>query len=319
MIDFRYHIVSIVAVFLALAVGIVLGAGPLKEDIGATLTTQVTQLRQDKADLRTQLDAAQQGVQKRDAYAALVAPSVVADRLVGKTVAVVVLPGADGGLVQRTAKTLTAGGGTLASKVTLDPSWADPDTQRQRTEAVTALASLVKVQPSLINSERLPGSVLAKALFDGPAAPGQHLPEESRKVLDGLRDAGLLSFTKDDVAPATAVVVIAGKVQGAKPEQTSRVTAYLDLLSMLSAEGQPVVLLSGGPVGGDPTKPDPLVSATRKGGGLSDTISSVDDGALPMGQSTLVLAMDQAFGGDQGHYGLGADATAVAPDLSGNR
>ena len=34
MIDFRYHLVSLVSVFLALAVGIVLGAGPLKDTIG---------------------------------------------------------------------------------------------------------------------------------------------------------------------------------------------------------------------------------------------------------------------------------------------
>ena len=34
VIDFRYHLVSIVSIFLALAVGIVLGAGPLKEDLG---------------------------------------------------------------------------------------------------------------------------------------------------------------------------------------------------------------------------------------------------------------------------------------------
>ena len=40
VIDFRYHLVSIVSIFLALAVGIVLGAGPLKEDIGNTLTSR---------------------------------------------------------------------------------------------------------------------------------------------------------------------------------------------------------------------------------------------------------------------------------------
>ena len=38
MIDFRYHLVSLVSVFLALAVGIVLGAGPLKEPIATGLT-----------------------------------------------------------------------------------------------------------------------------------------------------------------------------------------------------------------------------------------------------------------------------------------
>ena len=58
VIDFRYHLVSIVSIFLALAVGIVLGAGPLKEDLGNTLTSEVKNLRADKADLRTELDQA---------------------------------------------------------------------------------------------------------------------------------------------------------------------------------------------------------------------------------------------------------------------
>ena len=41
MIDFRYHVVSLVSVFLALAVGIVLGAGPLNEGISTGITDQV--------------------------------------------------------------------------------------------------------------------------------------------------------------------------------------------------------------------------------------------------------------------------------------
>ena len=47
MIDFRYHIVSIVSIFLALAVGIVLGAGPLQNQLGTTLTKQVSNLRKE--------------------------------------------------------------------------------------------------------------------------------------------------------------------------------------------------------------------------------------------------------------------------------
>jgi hypothetical protein len=38
MIDFRYHLVSLVSVFIALAVGIVLGAGPLKDPISEGLS-----------------------------------------------------------------------------------------------------------------------------------------------------------------------------------------------------------------------------------------------------------------------------------------
>lgn len=51
MIDFRYHLVSLVAVFLALAVGIILGAGPLADPIGDTLTGQVDKLREDRNQL----------------------------------------------------------------------------------------------------------------------------------------------------------------------------------------------------------------------------------------------------------------------------
>ncbi|MBF0972903.1 MAG: copper transporter, partial [Actinomyces graevenitzii] len=41
-IDFRYHLVSLIAVFMALAVGVVLGAGPLQGTLGSALSDQVT-------------------------------------------------------------------------------------------------------------------------------------------------------------------------------------------------------------------------------------------------------------------------------------
>ena len=55
MIDFRYHLVSIVAVFLALAVGIVLGSGPLDEQIQGALQTQTDDLRSQQNELRSQV------------------------------------------------------------------------------------------------------------------------------------------------------------------------------------------------------------------------------------------------------------------------
>ena len=51
MIDFRYHLVSIISVFLALAVGIVLGAGPLQANLGDQLSDQVAALRTEKQAL----------------------------------------------------------------------------------------------------------------------------------------------------------------------------------------------------------------------------------------------------------------------------
>ena len=95
MIDFRYHIVSIVSIFMALAVGIVLGAGPLKGSIGDTLTQEVTQLRDDRAALRTELDAARKGATARDDFTRDAATRLVGGVLTGSAVALVVLPSAD--------------------------------------------------------------------------------------------------------------------------------------------------------------------------------------------------------------------------------
>ena len=39
MINFRYHVVSIIGIFIALAVGVVLGAGPLQSRIQSGMST----------------------------------------------------------------------------------------------------------------------------------------------------------------------------------------------------------------------------------------------------------------------------------------
>ena len=53
MISFRYHIVTLVSVFLALAVGVALGGGPLKGEVDNTLVEQVKNDREIKAELQT--------------------------------------------------------------------------------------------------------------------------------------------------------------------------------------------------------------------------------------------------------------------------
>ena len=106
MIDFRYHLVSIVSIFLALAVGIVLGAGPLKGELGDTLNKEVAGLRQDKAELNSQLEEARAASEARDAYIAETNPTMLAGVLQDRRVALVVLPGSDAAVAEATAATL---------------------------------------------------------------------------------------------------------------------------------------------------------------------------------------------------------------------
>ena len=65
MIDFRYHLVSLISVFLALAVGVVLGAGPLQNSLGTALNDQVTSLRENRKATQTQLEQTEAAVNDR--------------------------------------------------------------------------------------------------------------------------------------------------------------------------------------------------------------------------------------------------------------
>ena len=62
MVDFRYHLVSLIAVFLALACGIVLGAGPLREAIGDTVSGRNAELTAQNAQLPNNAQVGQEFV-----------------------------------------------------------------------------------------------------------------------------------------------------------------------------------------------------------------------------------------------------------------
>ncbi|WP_420754048.1 copper transporter, partial [Rhodococcus sp. O3] len=86
MISLRQHAVSIAAIFLALAVGIVLGSGLLSSSL-------VSGLRDDKARMRDELQAEQdrnsvltERLNAADGFDAAVAGRVVRDTLAGRTV-----------------------------------------------------------------------------------------------------------------------------------------------------------------------------------------------------------------------------------------
>ena len=96
MIDFRYHLVSIVAVFLALAIGIVVGPRRWHPEVGqqaqqAALTSaekRNTALCAQNAQLKQQIAA-------DNAFAQAATGTLLAGLLTGQRVVLVIAPGAD--------------------------------------------------------------------------------------------------------------------------------------------------------------------------------------------------------------------------------
>ena len=96
MINFRYHVVSIIGIFVALAVGVVLGAGPLQTRIRAGVSS---------SGATTTVDpAASAHAEAEAAGLKALASSTLAGSLAGRQVALVVLPGASGTTAARFAQ-----------------------------------------------------------------------------------------------------------------------------------------------------------------------------------------------------------------------
>lgn len=337
MIDFRYHLVSLISIFLALAVGIVLGAGPLKEDIGTTLGNEVERLRADKTALRTELDAASKGLEARDTFGAVAFGAYLSERLSTRSVAVVVLPGADTAVVEAVSDSLSAAGATVTTTATVteDLLAAGSDKASARQQVAEELAGTLEVATGTEEGgPELVDRVLAAALARGGTGTGatpttsptnragnrglpaaDPLADEAVDALGALGDAGLIEVDGEPGGRAEAVVAVGGPVSGADEDERTRVAnALAFLLTALDRGSVGSVLATAGTVGADQLA---LESVVRAESPVNELVSTVDDAAVPLGQATVVLTLQEQLAGGVGHYGLASDAQAAYPELSG--
>jgi Copper transport outer membrane protein, MctB len=319
VIDFRYHLVSIASIFMALAVGIVLGAGPLKGDIGASLTQQVTQLRAQKAQLRSDLDVANRDTSAHDTFDSVVAPAVIRAQLTGKTVALLVAPGTDADLVKNTTTSLVGAGARVGSTVTLTDAWADPTKATVRDDLVNPFAATLKLASGAGTPDQIAAAVLMRAVLTGTGHSTPALPSPAAAALDAMAAGGLINVTADPVLASSSVVFLGGAVKGSTPQDAvARLTADVQLVGSLDAGGSGVVVAAKSNTV-DPTLSQDLVAAVRRDSNAEKFASTVDDADLPMGQGTLVLALAEQYAGSAGQYGLAADAKAVVPDITAKK
>lgn len=315
MIDFRYHLVSIVSIFLALAAGIVLGAGPLQQELGKTLSNQVATLRQEKADLRAQLDQAQQHSDTADEFATAVAPRLVASQLGGRHAVLVTLPGTDSKTVKALAKTITASGATVSGTVAVQPLWTDPAKRSFRDQLVTSLEPLVgATDAGSASLEARMGSLLAKALVVSQVSEANRPSSSSTQALSGLKDAGLISFDGDGPAPATLAVVVGNAPEPNVPDdvRAARLSGWAAIAGQLDAASSGAVVV--GPTAS--ASDGGLVHAVRSDDALSKEVSTVDYAATPGGRVAVVYALREQMNGKAGQYGTGSGASAVLPTLA---
>jgi len=296
VIDFRYHVISIVAVFLALTVGIVLGSSFLDQPLLSQLGKEATKLNEQTDVLRTQVRQLQRDEQYRDLFVSEVTPTLVRDRLDGQTILVVSMPGVADTLIGGTITVLRQAGADIAGQLRMQESYGDPRRDAQLGELVARLAPSSLSLPAGSPAQRA-GTVIAAATMTKNATSG---PRPTDAVLTGFADAGFVEVTRKPTRRATLAVLLAAPADTDADTTSSRNVAGIALARALNSAGRGAVL--GGPretavVGG-------IIAALRADNKLSREFSSIDMADTPPGQAGLVFALVAEASGNFGHYGL---------------
>lgn len=309
MIDFRYHLVSLVAVFLAVALGIVIGTTQLNGSLVDGLEGSVNSLTEDKAELQGQLDTLQAAEDQGSAYDEAVAPVVVDQRLVGASMLVIVAGEVAADVVESTTTLLTASGAQQTGQITLAPAYSDPATAADLQNYVTGSGLPPGITlPETDDTPTLVGSLLADVLMrpsDGSvAAPAT----TTDTVLAGLTGLGVLTVDSAQAAPADyALILTSGSLSGDTAEEALRALTVLAVA--LDTDGSGVV------VAGDPAAAgeNGLVGVIRGDDPATGTVSTVDNIDQPQGQVAAVLAFNQERTGQSGQYGTAEGTTPIPP------
>ena len=164
MIDFRYHLVSLMAVLVALTMGVVLGAGPLQGKISDTLSGQVTALSKQQSELRQANEDLVKEANNSNEYIGVLGRKVTPGTMTGKKVAVVRLPGVSDEAVNGINAQLKMAGAAITDSVALKDSWFNEDSQSYRDTLASTLSSkLADKVDAKVSSQQ----VLATALGMG--------------------------------------------------------------------------------------------------------------------------------------------------------
>ncbi|MFI2102691.1 copper transporter [Isoptericola sp. NPDC019693] len=321
MIDFRYHLVSLISVFLALAVGIILGAGPLQGTLGDQLTEQVDALRTERNTLREELGQEQTTAQDQRRFIESAGDQLVAGSLAGMNVAVVEVDEVSDANRNAVLDELEAADGTVVAQERLAASWTSADELTMRQTVADGLREKLPADTveGVIDDESGPAALLAASLTVAltDAAPGEPgtFSDAALEQQHLLEQVGLVEQVAEPSAPADAILLLSGgdtaaaaddETQDADPEQTGM--GALAALAGTSAE------IAGTSVVAGPTTQDgDLVATVRADDALADTVSTVSGVELTTGQIVVPLAIAAQAAGAVDQYGFEDGASVLPP------
>ncbi len=310
MISLRQHAFSLAAVFLALAVGVVLGSGFLSDTLLSSLRDEKRDLYSQISGLNDQKNALNEKLTAAINFDNQLVGRIVHDALGGKSVVVFRTPDAKDDDVAAVTKFIGQAGGAVTGTVSLTQEFVDANSaEKLRTVVNSAiLPAGQQLSTKLVDQGSQAGDLLGIALLinANPAVPPVDDPQRDT-VLAALRDTGFITYQAGDhVGAANAALVITG---GSLPQDAGNQGVSVARFSAALAPHGTGTLLAGrdGSATGAAA-----VAVTRADAGMSSTISTVDDVDTAPGRITAILGLhDLINGGHIGQYGTGHGATSI--------
>lgn len=309
MISWRYHLISIVAVFLAFGLGVLTGTTVLNDNLVRNLKSQTRNLTADLDELRRADQDNQSELARMNAFAEQAMPYLVASTLIGEQVIVVTQEGVDGGALAETRSALDLAGAEVITMLTVQPTMAagTPNAQRD-------LASVLGLSESTSAQglATMAGRAVALRLATEPA-----VDPTGTDVLGELLSQGFLTASAPAITDATLgeiggrgqlVVVVGGTSGELSPTSTDFMVPLVQGLVDLDVTAGAGESLEAN---------DGFVSSVRSAldpsGGPIVTVDNID---RPVGGSAMALGLRAAIvQGTGGDYGVKPGATRLLPPV----
>ncbi len=296
MIPFRYHALTVVAIFLALAAGVALGGGPLSE---------LGRASQDDPPAQEIPADVERSLRFSGAFAGSVAGRVYARGLAGRPVAVLALPGVDQETVDQLTNHVGAAGSQVTATYLVGPTLVDPGEQT----LVDTLGSQLMTQLADAPVDRDASAYVRMGQLLGIAVAGRNSTarppdDHARAIRQSLDAAGMLQLPQGNPERGLLALVLVPPGGGTEEDQ-ARAAILTGLVTGL-AERAIGVVVAGDTASGI----DGDVAAIRHTE-LADNVATVDGIDRNPGRVTAVLALAATLRGEGGAYGAsGSDGTA---------
>lgn len=313
MIDFRYHLVSIVAVFLALAIGIVLGTSMGPAVTKSVKSHSLEDLRSDNETLRAEQREAQRQSDNSNQVIGSLSPQMVAKQLTGQRIVLVEAPGANEDARDRVADLVRKAGGTITGVVVVQNKFLDPSQDNVIDGLVDQLRPSSLELPKGTPRDRAAAEIADAVVTDKTSRAGQE-ETSSDTILSGYRDAGYLTTSGNPAARATLSMVLSPQAAYTGPNSESSNTALVSLAKALDAGGR------GAVVGGSTasTTTGGMLAALAEDSAAVAKVSTVNNIDYTSGQVVSVYALAAEDKGRTGQYGTAATPVpSPVPQLQG--